>query len=241
MIPLVDAHAHLGSERERQARREIMTVLCGTEPVSAAEVLRLQNKFTLVSCALHPWNVEKSSVEELLPFIEASPVVGEIGLDSVWTDADMTRQRSAFIRQLELAEAMGKPIVLHTKGMEAEIARTIRHYGMRKLVHWYSCMEHLDSYLEQDCYFTVGPDYADNPAVAQLLHSVPLDRLMTETDGMSAVNWALGYAVEPERVGQVLERELRAIAEAKKVSFDEARAAVYNNLRRFVYGAENFE
>lgn len=238
MIPLVDAHAHLGTERERQARREIVTVLCGTEPVSAAEVLRLQNEFTLASCALHPWNVEKNSVEELLPFIEASPVLGEIGLDSVWTNADMTRQRSAFIRQLELAETLGKPIVLHTKGMEAEIARTVCPYGVRKLVHWYSCMEHLDAYLEQDCYFTVGPDYANNPAVAQVLRRVPLDRLMTETDGMSAVNWALGYEVEPELVGQVLEGELRAIAAAKKVSFDEARAAVYNNLLRFVYGAE---
>lgn len=238
MIPLVDAHAHLGTERERQARREIVTVLCGTEPVSAAEVLRLQNEFTLASCALHPWNVEKSSVDKMLPFIEASPVLGEIGLDSVWTNADMTRQRSAFIRQLELAETLGKPIVLHTKGMEAEIARTVCPYGVRKLVHWYSCMEHLDAYLEQDCYFTVGPDYANNPAVARVLRRVPLDRLMTETDGMSAVNWALGYEVEPELVGQVLEGELRAIAAAKKVSFDEARAAVYNNLLRFVYGAE---
>lgn len=241
MIPLVDAHAHLGTERERQARRGIVTVLCGTEPVSAAEVLRLQNEFTLASCALHPWNVEKSSVDKMLPFIEASPVLGEIGLDSVWTDADMTCQRRALIRQLELAEAWVKPIVLHTKGMEAEIARTIRPYAVRKLVHWYSCMEHLNEYLEQDCYFTIGPDYANNPAVAQVLRRVPLNRLMTETDGMNAVNWALGHDVAPELVGQVLEGELRAIAEAKKISPDEARTAVYNNLLRFVYGAENVE
>lgn len=108
---------------------------------------------------------------------------------------------------------------------------------IRSVVPVYTAERSRDWLYEQDCYFTVDPDYADNPAVAQLLHSVPLDRLMTETDGMSAVNWALGYAVEPERMGQVLEREPRAIAEAKKVRFDEARAAVYNNLRRFVYGA----
>lgn len=238
MIPLVDAHAHLGDERERLARRGILTVLCGTDPVSAREVLRLQNDFTIASCALHPWNVERHAVQEMLPFIQASPVLGEIGLDSVWTDADMALQRRAFVQQLELAQVMDRPVVLHTKGMEAQIARIIRPYGVRKLVHWYSCMDHLEAYLDQDCYFTVGPDCARNPAVAQLLRDVPLERLMTETDGMSAVNWALGCELDPARVGEVLEGELRAIAAARKIPLPEAREAVYENLMRFIHGGE---
>mgnify|MGYP001638879849 CR=1 FL=1 len=237
MIPLVDAHAHLGGERERQARAEILTVLCGTEPVSAARVLELQDNFTLASCALHPWNVEKNTVEEMLPFIEACPILGEIGLDSVWTDADMTLQRAALNKQLELAQALNKPIVLHTKGMEQEIARTIRPYSVRKLVHWYSCMDFLEDYLSQDCYFTIGPDHDQNPAVAQVLSRAPLNRLMTETDGMSAVNWARGREVDPAQVGDVLEGELKAIAQAKGVALRAAREAVYQNLLRFIHGA----
>lgn len=238
MIPLVDAHAHPGDEREHLARRGIMTVLCGSDPTSAREVLRLRDDCTLASCALHPWNVERYAVEEMLPFIQLSPVLGEIGLDSVWTDADMELQRRAFAQQLELAQEMDRPVVLHTKGMEAEIARLIRPCGVRKLVHWYSCMDHLKAYLDQDCYFTVGPDHAQNPAVAQLLRHVPLERLMTETDGMSAVNWAMGREVDPAQVGQVLEGELRAIAAAKGVTLQDARAAVFHNLMRFVYGTE---
>lgn len=236
MIPLVDAHAHLGSERERLARRDILTVLCGTEPESAKRVLELQNDFTLASCALHPWNVEKNAVEDMLSFIQASPILGEIGLDSVWTDADMSLQRAALTKQLELAAAFNKPVVLHTKGMEREIARAIRPYPVRKLVHWYSCMDFLEDYLEQDCYFTIGPDYRKNPAVAQVLCRAPLNRLMTETDGMSAVNWAVGTCVDPAQVGKVLEGELEAIAQSKGVTARAAREAVYRNLLRFVYG-----
>lgn len=236
MNPLVDAHAHLGSEAERLARRGILTVLCGTEPESARKVLDCWDEWTIASCALHPWQAEAHTVEEMLPFIEKSPVLGEIGLDSVWTEVDMDKQRAALKAQLELAKRLGKPIVLHTKGMEAEIARTIRDYPVRKLVHWYSCMEHLDDYLRQDCYFTVGPDHDHNPAVAQVLQRVPLDRLMTETDGMSAVEWAVGHPVDPAQVADVLEGELKAIAKAKNVSLEAAREKVYRNLRRFIDG-----
>lgn len=113
------------------------------------------------------------------------------------------RQRAAFLRTCllvthDIAEAIYlSDRVLVFGGASAKIRSVVPVYTPERSRDWL---------YEQDCYFTVGPDYADNPAVAQLL-----------------------------------EREPRAIAEAKKVRFDEARAAVYNNLRRFVYGAENFE
>lgn len=233
---IVDAHAHLGGERELLARKNIFTVFCGTEPVSAAEVLRAQGDRVAASCALHPWNAQKHAVEEMLPFIQASPVLGEIGLDSVWTDADMDAQRRAFRAQLELASDLNKPVVLHTKGMEREIAQTLAPYRLRKLVHWYSCEDFLDLYLQQDCWFTVGPDHANNPAVQAVIARAPLDRLLTETDGMSAVSWAMGQEIPPENVEQVLRGELRAIARAKAISEQSAEEIVYENLMRFIHG-----
>lgn len=228
---IIDAHAHLDVERPN-----ILTVLCGTEPVSAAKVIAMQGDRVVASCALHPWYADRVTVEEMLPFIEASPVLGEIGLDSVWTDAPMDAQRSAFHRQLELAQQLNKPIVLHTKGMEREIAETIAPYSVRKLVHWYSCMDHLEMYLAQNCWFTVGPDWEQNPAVQQVIRRAPLNRLLTETDGLSAVEWALNRAVQAEEIEAVLRGELSAIASAKGISAEEAEAAVHQNLLKFIYG-----
>lgn len=230
---LIDAHAHIDADR-----RNILTVLCGTNPRSCAEVLRRCSDLVIPCCALHPWFAQGCFLDDMLPFIEQSPILGEIGLDSVWTDVPMDTQRGVFRKQLDLAEKLQKPIVLHTKGMEKEIAETIAPYSMRKLVHWYSCMEHLELYIEQDCYFTVGPDCNENPAVQEVIRQAPLDRLLTETDGLDAVEWALGRKVAADEIEDVLRRELQAIADAKGINPDAAEQAVYQNLMRFIYGNE---
>lgn len=84
-------------------------------------------------------------------------------------------------------EETGDP---HTKGREQAIARIIRTYPNRYLVHWYSCQEHLEDYLDLDCYFSIGPDVWWNEAVAQVVKKVPRHRLLVETDGLDSVRWA---------------------------------------------------
>ena len=228
---LIDAHAHIDVERQN-----VLTVLCGTDPVSAAEVLRRRSDMSIPSCGLHPWYADRYSTADMLSFIEESPVLGEIGLDSVWTDVPMDMQRRAFREQLELAEKLRKPVVLHTKGMEKEIAETLAPYTVRKLVHWYSCMEHLDLYLQQDCYFTVGPDHAGNAAVREVIRRAPMNRLLTETDGLSAVEWAIGRKATHGETESVLRQELEAIAGIKGLSCAGTEEIVFRNLMRFIYG-----
>lgn len=228
---IIDAHAHWDVRRPN-----VLTVFCGTEPASAKAVVSMKEEAAIACCAVHPWYADRVGVEEMLPYIEACPILGEIGLDSVWTDVPMDAQRKAFHAQLQLAQTLGKPIVLHTKGMEQEIAETIAPYRLRKLVHWYSCMEHLELYLAQECWFTVGPDYDRNPAVQQVIERAPLNRLLTETDGLSAVEWALDRTVQPEEIESVLRGELAAIAKIKGISLEEAEAAIYRNLMEFIHG-----
>jgi len=228
---LIDAHAHIDVDRPN-----VRTLLCGASPMDAQEVLERRNDMVIACCALHPWYAARHCVQDMMPYIAQCPVLGEIGLDSVWTDAPMEAQRSAFREQLALAEDMRKPIVLHTKGMEREIAETIAPCTVRKLVHWYSCMEHLDLYIAQDCYFTVGPDFDKNEAVQQLIRRVPMNRLLTETDGLSAVEWAIGRRAAPDEIERVLRGELQAIAQAKGMPCPEVEKMVCDNLQRFLYG-----
>ena len=236
MIRLVDAHAHLDRADELPFRRVITTVFCGTDPETAAALLPLAGENLFIGCALHPWHCARHDVAEMLPFIMACPVLGEIGMDNVWTDVPVPRQRDVFETQLQLAASLNKPVVLHTKGMEAEIVRTLEGFPLRKLIHWYSCMEHLDQYIEQDCYFSVGPDYPSNPAVRQVIRRVPLNRLLTETDGVEALGWALGRAATPRDIAPALTGELEAIAAAHGVSFRSAAETVQNNLHEFILG-----
>jgi TatD DNase family protein len=103
-----------------------------------------------------------------------------------------------------------------------------------KLIHWYSCERYLEDYLEQGCYFTVGPDYESNPAVQAVLRSVPLDRVMTETDGLDALAWALNRPVAADEIEKALRGELRAVAAVHGISEAVAARQICDNLDRFL-------
>lgn len=231
---LVDAHAHYDDASELEVRQKISTVFCGTNPENAGEALALRGVNAYVSCGLHPWHTDRWSVEEMIPFIEGSDALGEIGLDSVWTDVSMDCQREAFTQQLDVAAQLTMPVILHTKGMELEIAQTIARYPVRAMVHWYSCMDYLDAYLAQDCYFTIGCDYAANRAVRQVISRVPLNRLLTETDGLHAMEWAFERSAKAEEISTVLEGELEAIAATHGITLSAAEGQVSENLERFL-------
>lgn len=39
-------------------------------------------------------------------------------MDSVWCDVDLKIQKEVFEKQLQFAQALNKPVILHTKGQE---------------------------------------------------------------------------------------------------------------------------
>ena len=215
-FPICDAHAHLGSGAETVARRAqgVRTALCGTDPENACLVADAcaQEALFAPTYGLHPWKTARFDVREMEPWLAKCRVIGEIGLDSVWCDVPACDQRPAFARQLDIAREMDKRVLLHTKGCEAEIARMVAARNVPCVVHWYSCAQHLERYLDLDSYFTIGPDIFTNPAVREVARRAPRGRLLVETDGLSAVEWAQGRPTQPEKLGALLEAMLKEAA-----------------------------
>lgn len=197
-LPTVyDAHAHAGSETEMALRMQlgIGTMLsCGNPAqAKAAEALCQASSVFVQTAGIHPWYAADTQLHDMLPYMERAALVGEIGLDSVWCTTPMQTQRHAFAAQLDWAAAHGKGVVLHTKGMEEEIARMTEGFPHPVIVHWYSGeMDALHRFLAQGCYLTIGPDVAVNPSVQAVAQLVPNERILFETDGMEAVRWAIG-------------------------------------------------
>ena len=232
---ICDGHAHLGTPQEREYRREqgIVTMICAEDAAQAGELSAMDGDWIVKACGLHPWKADLQALRDMEPWLSRTKIIGEIGLDSVWCQVDMDVQREVFERQLEIASERGKPVVLHVKGMEREAAERIRRHPGRYLVHWYSDLEWLDLYLEQDCYFSVGPDVAVNPAVQQVARRADLSRLLVETDGFGAVRWALGEDFPLDGLRGVLERSLDWIADEKGVDRGKVREIAEDNFRRF--------
>lgn len=155
-----------------------------------------------------------------MPYLEKCQVIGEIGMDSLWCNVPLKRQKEVLEKQLQIAAEWKKPVVLHTKDQEREILELIRKYPNTYLVHWYSADHDLDGYLDLDCYFPVGPDVIWNPAVQQVAKRVPENRILLETDGMDAVKWAWeegqksqNYAIEEqENLQETTQSQQKAIS-----------------------------
>ncbi|MBK5201770.1 MAG: TatD family hydrolase [Spirochaetaceae bacterium] len=191
-------------------------------------------KYTQTTCAIHPMVSDKYSIAEIIPYLEKVNIIGEIGMDSVWTDVDLLIQEDIFIKQLEIAQKLKKPVIVHSKGQEKRISELLKLYTMEKIIHWYSSLDYLDSYIDLNCYFTVGPSILVNEkSVINLVKKVDISKLMVETDGIEAINWALGTNYTIEMTGLIISKMINKIARLKDISSELVEKNIEKNFFKF--------
>lgn len=259
-IPLSDAHAHLSSDdalEELVQRRErgILTCFSAGTPAEwervngllAQVVSRGNGELFCASFGIHPWEAAEHEPRECEEAYARCAAIGEIGLDTVWCDVALPRQVAAFEEQLQLAVDLHKPIVLHTKGAEAHIADMVRGFPEPVLVHWYSGpLDTFERFAEQDCFFTLGPDCSKASELNHaLMTALPLKRILTETDGLEGITWAIDQSPHLARTiarfygdgASLIEAALlattHALAEARNISPHEAATQVQDNMKSF--------
>ncbi|MDD6615565.1 MAG: TatD family hydrolase [Lachnospiraceae bacterium] len=248
-VGLSDTEKAAMAEEELALRRQggIVTFFSSGTPEEWEQMKKYlgESRDMLLSFGIHPWYSDRYCPDDYRRYLQMSDAVGEIGMDSVWCDVPLSVQRRVFVRQLELAAGFRKPVILHTKGQEREIAELLRGYPGKVCVHWYSGdQDSLEDFIEMGCYFTLGPDLASSlesgkePAAdlyRKMLQEIPADRLFVETDGISAVAWALETErLELKEIPRVLKGSLDAAAEAKQMSLSELRGRMYQNLKDFI-------
>lgn len=234
---LIDAHCHLASNQELaqlQIKQQIKAIINCQTP----EEWQINSKLTMhmqpLSFGIHPWDVNKLKLEEIVPYLKLADAVGEIGLDSVWTKNDMALQTKTFRKQLAWAAKKQKPVILHTKGCEKEILAIIRQYPNNYFVHWYDCRKYQKDYIDLGCYFSICLDIIDNPAVIKLAQSVPLDHLLIETDGLNSVEWLLNKPVSVTDYSDILKQTLTALAHLRHIDSNKLATILGKNLIHFL-------
>lgn len=235
--PLYDAHAHLGSKVEQEIRKNysIGTLMNASTPeeYERAKQLASESAYIIPTFGVHPWSADKINVADCIACLKDVEIIGEIGMDSVWCEVPLEKQEEVFKQQLELAERWGKPIILHTKGEEARIAELIQPYTMPILIHWYADEKYLEAYNQKNCYFTIGPDFQTSTVTWQIAKLIPLERLFVETDGISAVEWALDREVECEELPHLLEAGMQWLADLKGITLEKVASQMVKNMRSF--------
>lgn len=132
---LVDSHCHLNMLNDQrtvddyvEAARDagVTHMLCvSTQLETFPEILRYADKYHDVSCSLgvHPTEetIDDLVIDDLVKLADQEQVVaiGETGLDYYRLDSDVElqcqRQRQNFCHHIEVAKAVNKPLIVHTR------------------------------------------------------------------------------------------------------------------------------
>ena len=198
---MIDSHTHLGScappdaELVANARAAGVTrmLTVGMDEQSNRAALAAADEFDEVFAAVgrHPNHAEGfddaalADLEELARHPRCR-AIGETGLDYFRDYAPRADQERAFHAQIDLARAVGKPLVIHTRAAEDDTIATLRDraHGLDVIMHCFSMPDRLAECLAEGWWisFAGNVTYPKATDLAAAAERVPEDRLLVETD-----------------------------------------------------------
>ncbi|MDE0113808.1 MAG: TatD family hydrolase [Albidovulum sp.] len=238
----VDFHTHLDLYPDLPAaiaacdRRRTATLTVTTIPQAYVRNRELANpsEFVQVGLGLHPqlvaeWSHEFELFERLLP---QTRYVGEVGLDAGPNHyRSLELQKSIFERILRLcANVGGKILSIHSvRATKLVLDLLEEHLPSERgtaVLHWFSgSVAEAHRGVELGCYFSVNESMLASPNGQRILRGIPLDRILTETDGPFVKRGG-----KPIPAGDV-ERAVEQIAGLKKHRVSDVRSMIIQNLR----------
>ncbi len=250
---LIDTHCHLNDEKllcdvdrivEDFAKDNLESAICvGYDMPSSDLAVTLAKKHDKVYAAVgvHPHDadtLDDEACQKLLELAKNDKVVGfgEIGLDYYYDLSEREVQRSAFAKQIELANQANLPVVLHVRDAYEDTRKIL--FDMRNyiqnglLLHCYSgSSEYVKIFDRLDAYYAFGGAITFKNAKHNLesLAVVAKDRLLLETDCpyMTPVPYR-GKINEPKYVALVAQKA----AEVLGVSVEEIENITTQNAKR---------
>lgn len=162
--------------------------------------------------------------------------LGEIGLDYHWDSSPKDVQQRVFKRQIEIAKAVGKPIVVHNRDAFEDTYDIIKSVGIQDIggeMHSFNGdPEWLKKFLDLGMTISYSgvASFKNAHDVHDSVRATPLDRMMVETD-------APYLTPEPHRGEQnqpgFTRYTVEAIAKERDTTPETIAAATWTNAHRF--------
>lgn len=248
---LIDTHCHLTDAAFDSDRTETLNRMAAAGVVAAvvieSDLERCETTLDWVSSAsslrmaagCHPHDASKWGREAMVRLRDlwAAPAVaavGEIGLDYHYDFSPRKAQRRAFAEQLDLAQELGLPVVIHAREADEDIVSILKDVQIPVILHSFSSGATLSSAgLEQDWYFSFsGMVTFKSWTLDPVVHAVRPDRLLVESDApyLAPVPWR-GRRNEPSFLTATAAR----LAEVRSVSPEELASQTTDNAKRLLF------
>ncbi len=202
---LVDSHCHLdhldltpfnGSLHaaiEAAASMDVKKILCisvDIENIKAVLAIAEQYPNVYASVGLHPSHNdgEEMDVAVLRHYANHPKVIaiGETGLDYYYECTDQVLQKERFAKHIEVSQAMGKPLVIHTrKAVEDTLTMLREHRVTEGVFHCFTeSLEMAEAGIEMGLYISFSGilTFKNAEPLRAIAKALPLERILVETD-----------------------------------------------------------
>ena len=252
-----DSHSHYNDEKFNDDREQLIQdtyndgitkfVCAGYNILSSIQAIDLSTKYEFIYsiCGISPNDIPQSEQELWKDIDEISKIVknhqnkklvaiGEIGLDYYWNKENKELQKQAFIKQIELANELELPIVIHSRDASVDTIEILKEHPVHKKGIFHCCQlnqEMIRQAVELGYYISfAGPITFKNAKGAEdCVKMVPIDRILIETDSPY-------LSPEPNRGKRNDSRNVKyvaqKIADIKGLSIEEVSRITYENAIR---------
>lgn len=249
-----DTHSHYNDEKFDEDREQIIKdtyesgvtkfVCAGYNIESSKRAIELSKKYEFIYsiCGISPNDIPQSEQELWKDISKISKIVqenmtnklvaiGEVGLDYYWNTENKGLQKEAFAKQIDLANELDLPIVIHSRDASVDTIEILKEHQVRKAGIFHCCQfnqEMIRQALALGYYISfAGPvTFKNSKNAPDIVNMVPLDRILIETDSPY-------LAPEPNRGKRNDSRNVKyvaqKIADLKGMSMEEISRITYEN------------
>ncbi len=251
-----DNHAHLDDEKfdldreeviEKIHRENIGFISAGYSLEGSKKAIDLSKKYDFIyaTVGISPNDIPQTEDElwKMLEEIERLAkenskvlAIGEIGLDYYWEKDEKMReiQRKAFIEQINMANKLDLPIVIHTREAVMDTLKILKENKVENKGVFHCCplnRELVKEGLKLGFYISfAGPvTFKNSKNANEIIEMVPNDKMLIETDSPYLSPEPLrGRRNDPRNVKYIANK----IAEVKGMSSEEVGKITYENAKK---------
>jgi TatD DNase family protein len=248
---MIDSHCHLTDPRLHAQLDDVLAraaaagiermITIGTCLADDEAVVALCRTLPNVRCAIgvHPNYTHEADLNDLprLRELQSDPAVvalGEMGLDYFHKYAPRERQLQFFEPQLQLAQELNRPVVIHSREATDDTLAVMRGFpGVRAVFHCFTgTPDEARKILDAGYFlgFTGAITFKKNDLLREAVGLTPMDRMLVETD-------APYLTPEPKRSQKTNEPSLvvhvaETVARVKGVSVADVDRHTTSNVER---------
>ena len=249
-MELFDSHAHYNDEKFNLDRDELLNniynsgvtriINAGYSLESSKKAIEIAEKykFMYATAGISPNDIDNFKQEDLIEIENLAKnkkvvAIGEIGLDYYWNTENKNLQKQVFTSQIEIANKLNLPIVIHTREAIYDTLDILKNNKNNKKGVFHCCPLNIDLIregLKLGFYISfAGPiTFKNSKNAKEAIEIVPLEKILIETDSPYLSPEPLrGKRNDSRNVKYVAQK----IAELKGITLEEISKITYKNAK----------